>query len=393
MTKTRYLLVAVILIGCAQTSALAAPGDLLLTFRNPQPDVGDDFGRSLAVIGEKNILVGAPADDTDAADAGIVYLFDGSTGRLLRTIHNPEPAAGDHFGWTLAVVGGNILVGAYADDQGAGAAHLFDAATGELLRTFRNPEPDAGDLFGRSVAGLTDKVIVGACADDDNAGAVYVFDPLVETPLKLANPRPTGGDRFGLALATLNGNILVGAYGEDAAGDNAGAVYLFDGSTGSLLRTFENPQPESAGEMGISVAVLDKNVLVGAGRYEKSNRDVGIVYLLEGSTGQLLRTFHNPTPESGDFFGIPVAVAGGNVLVSAPADHANGNEGGAVYVFEVATGELLLTIANPTPQAADYFGVPVTAAGQNILVSAPDDDEHAQDSGIVYLFENVPVSR
>jgi outer membrane protein assembly factor BamB len=346
----------------------------------------------VAVIGE-DVLVGAPSDDTGAADAGIVYLFDGSTGQLLRTIRNPQPAAGDHFGWSIAVVGENILVGAYADDGGVGAAHLFDGATGRLLRTFRNPTPHEGDLFGRTVAGLVDKVIVGACADDDNAGAVYVFDPMAEAPLKLDNPRPNPGDRFGLALATLDRNILVGAYGEDAIGDNAGAVYLFDGDSGRLLRTFENPEPESSGEMGITIAVLGKNILIGAGRYEKQRRDVGIAYLLEGSTGRLLRTFRNPTPESGDFFGIPVAAAGQNVLISAPGDHANGNKGGAVYVIEAATGKLLLTIENPTPEAEDHFGVPVTAAGQNVLVGAPSDDESAKDAGTVYLFENEPDSK
>ena len=367
----------------------AANPDLVKTFHNPRAGVGDEFGRSVAAIGE-NVLVGAPYDDTDATDAGIVYLFDASTGKLLRSFRNPEPAAGDHFGWSVAAVGERVLVGAYADDEGVGAAHLFDAATGKLLRTFRNPEPAAGDMFGRTVAALGDKVLVGACADDEDAGAVYLFDPSANTTLKIANPRPTAGDRFGLALAALDGNILVGAYGEDTVGDNAGAVYLFDGSTGKLLRTFENPQPESSGEMGISIAVLNGEFVVGAGRHGETAADVGVAYLLDGSTGRLLRTIPNPTPQGGDFFGVPVAVIGKNVLVTAPADHANANEGGAVYVFEAATGKLLLTIANPTPQAGDYFGVPIAAAGRKVLVGAPGDDKDATDSGIVYLFGNAP---
>ncbi|MBC8872796.1 MAG: hypothetical protein H8E44_25465 [Planctomycetes bacterium] len=389
MRRIVCLVMVVVLIGFGQGRAVAAPGDLARTFRNPKPGIGDEFGRSIAVIGE-DVLVGAPADDTDATDAGIVYVFDGSTGRLLRTFHNPEPAAGDHFGWSVAVVGENVLVGAYADDHGAGAAHLFDGATGRLLRTFRNPEPAAGDLFGRTVAALADKVLVGACSDDQGAGAVWVFDLSAKNTLKIANPRPTAGDRFGLALAALDGNILVGAYGEDTVGDNDGAAYLFDGSTGRLLRTFENPQPESSGEMGISVAVLGGDFVIGAGR---DDSDVGIAYLLDGSTGRLLRTFRNPTPENGDFFGVPVAVAGGNVLVGATADHADANQGGAVYLFDGATGELLLTIANPPPRAEDCFGVPVTAVGQKVLIGAPCDDEDATDSGIVYLFESVPASK
>ena len=84
---------------------------------------------------------------------------------------------------------------------------------------------------------------------------------------------------------------------------------------------------------------------------------------------------------------------GKNVVISAPRDHANRNEGGALYVFEGATGRLLLTIVNPTPEAEDYFGVPVMAVGQNLLVGAPSDDESAKDAGAVYLFENARDSQ
>jgi len=39
---------------------------------------------------------------------------------------------------------------------------------------------------------------------------------------------------------------LVGAYSDDTVVDGAGAAYLFDGSTGALLQTFLNPTPEFA---------------------------------------------------------------------------------------------------------------------------------------------------
>ena len=62
MSKILCLLVALFWFGLGETWAMAAPGGLPRTFQNPQPDVGDDFGRSIAVIGE-NVLVGAPSDD------------------------------------------------------------------------------------------------------------------------------------------------------------------------------------------------------------------------------------------------------------------------------------------------------------------------------------------
>jgi len=44
-------------------------------------------------------------------DTGAAYLFDGSTGTLLKTFLNPTPAAGDLFGAAVAAAGDNILVG------------------------------------------------------------------------------------------------------------------------------------------------------------------------------------------------------------------------------------------------------------------------------------------
>jgi hypothetical protein len=42
----------------------------------------------------------------------------------------------------------------------------------------------------------------------------------------------------------MGNNILIGAPDEDTAGAaDAGAAYLFDGLTGSLLQTFLNPSP------------------------------------------------------------------------------------------------------------------------------------------------------
>ena len=134
----------------------------LLTIPNPTPEVGDGFG-CVAAVGD-NILVGAPNDDTAAEDAGAAYLFDGTTGGLLRTFANPTPEELDRFG-RVAALGNNVLVSATRDDTAgndAGAVYLFDSTTGDLLQTFVNPTPAAIDGFGVSIAALGNNVIVGA---------------------------------------------------------------------------------------------------------------------------------------------------------------------------------------------------------------------------------------
>ena len=105
-----------------------------------------------------NILVGAHQDDPAGDGSRPAYLFDGVTGALLLTIPNPAPVADDSFGSTVAGVGGNILVAAYADDPGgvtdAGSAYLFDGATGALLPDHSQPHPATSESFGSTVAGF-----------------------------------------------------------------------------------------------------------------------------------------------------------------------------------------------------------------------------------------------
>ena len=257
---------------------------LLLSIPNPNPEADDLFGASVADLGG-NVLVGAPGNDLgpfgSINDAGSAYLFNGSTGDLLLNIPNPDPEADDEFGTSVAALGGNVVVGAPNDDagtfvsiDGAGAVHVFNGVTGAKIMTILNPEPETGDLFGSSVAAVGEKILVGAHSDDagsvDGAGAVHLFDGSTGgLLLSIPNPDPEADDYFGVSVAALGGNVLAGAPGNDVGFlgsiDNAGSAYLFDGTTGALVKTITNPNPEANDGFGRSVAALGgSNILVGA---------------------------------------------------------------------------------------------------------------------------------
>lgn len=54
---------------------------------------------------------------------------------------------------------------------------------------------------------------------------------------ELVDPTPVAGDFFGWSGATVltNGNVVVVDAGDDTGADNAGAVSLYNGATGSLI--------------------------------------------------------------------------------------------------------------------------------------------------------------
>jgi len=142
----------------------AATGNLVWTL-NPTPS-SYYFGSSVALSGT-TVLVGAPREAVGpVGQAGAAYIFDAATGNLLRKLTNPTPRSDQGFGSSLAASGSTVVVGMqelyYGQTIGPGAAYIYDAATGNLLWTLNNPTPAAKDYFGWSVAVSGTTLVVGA---------------------------------------------------------------------------------------------------------------------------------------------------------------------------------------------------------------------------------------
>jgi len=393
----RWLSLTVIVVafgGGVEMRAIAAPGDLLRTFPNPTPSANDEFGLSVAAVGN-NILVGAWMDDTVGPDAGAAYLFD-SAGNLLRTFPNPEPAAGVHFGLAVGGMGNNLLITSWQYQAGgmdAGAAYLYDGA-GNLLQKFSIPNSPGGDWFGVSVAALGNNVFVGAdgvSAGATKAGVVYQFDATTGNCVHtFLNPQPNYGAQFGHSIAVLGNRILIGAPWDNVLAPDAGAAYLFDATNGALLRIFRKVAP-SAGdeEFGYGLAMAANNILITAVKDDALARDSGVAYLFDAGTGGLLHTILNPHPGVDDQFGISATAVGNNFAVGAYFDDRGAVDAGAAYLFDPA-GNFLQVFQKPTPALGDKLGSSLAALGNNVIVGARGDDTGATDAGAAYLFEGVP---
>jgi CHAT domain-containing protein len=355
------------------------------------------------------VLIGALFDDPGGVtDAGSAYLFDGTTGALLQTFNNPAPGEGDQFGWSVAGVGNNVLIGAPFDDPGgitdAGSAYLFDGTTGALLQTLNKPNPRTFERFGYAVAGVGANALVGAIAAFEDiggvlsdVGAAYLFDGSTGALLQtFNNPNPTAGDRFGNAIAGVGTNVVIGALRDDPNGiTDAGSAYLFDGTTGALLFTFNKPNPAVGDEFGSAVAGVGTNALIGA-PFDDPNgiTDAGSAYLFSGTTGALLQTFNNPNPTADSQFGNALAAVGTNALIGAlRADPGGVTGAGAAYLFNGSTGVLLQTFTKPNPVVDDRFGNAVAAVGTNVLIGANREDiGGVTDAGSAYLFSGTGFS-
>jgi hypothetical protein len=129
------------------------------------------------------VVVGARFDDDGSANSGSAYIYEYANGSWheITKLTASDAAANDYFGVSVAISGDRVVVGAYADDSFAGSAYIYEYVGSNWSQTAKLTASDAAvyDNFGWSVAISGDRVVVGAVLDDDGgtaSGSAYIYD-------------------------------------------------------------------------------------------------------------------------------------------------------------------------------------------------------------------------
>lgn len=324
-----------------------------ITNRVPTPD--SQFGYAVGCVGNR-IVIGAPLQDTGATDAGAAYYYD-LNGTYYKTFANPTPMEGDQFGLSVAGIGNShLVVGACYDDTGetnAGSAYLY-YLNGTLAATVPNPAPGADDHFGFSVAGVdSNRMAVGApgsSAQASRSGLVYVYGTAGNLLVSVTNPLPSPDANFGYAVAGMGSNqFVVGAPGAAPEGTADGCVFLYD-EEGHLLATVTNPAPDAYDSFGRTVSGVGfRGFVVGAHPKEDDGAQAGGAFYYD-SSGTLQMALANPTPATNDQYGFAMAAVGDSLLlVSAPYDDTDAADSGCAYLyaFGAYAGDLVAASVRP----------------------------------------------
>ncbi len=208
----------------------------------PDGLAGDQFGSYVALVGD-TALIGAPRDEVDSAtNRGSAHVFvrSGVTWSHQAQLIASDGEAGDAFG-RVALSGDTAVIGAPNDDVGPnavqGSAYVFvrsGAAWSEQAQLLA-ADGSAGDLFGFSVAIAGDRVVVGATDNDiganTNQGSAYLFartgTQWIQQPALLA-PDGTAMDELGGAVALAGDTLAVTAAFDTVAGVvRQGSGYVF----------------------------------------------------------------------------------------------------------------------------------------------------------------------
>ncbi len=329
-----------------------------------------------------------------------------------------DAGANDLFGYSVAVSGDVVVVGAYGEDTegtDAGAAYVFQRmkngadAWGEVIK-LTAADAAANDQFGFAVAVSGDVIVVGAPYEDEegpNAGAAYVFQRMKEGDdawgevTKLMASDAETLDIFGRSVAVSGDVIVVGAMGEDDEGDSAGAAYVFQrmqGGTDAWGQTARLTASDAAAYdfFGCSVAVSEDVIVVGADGEDVGGINAGAAYVFQRMAGGddawgEVDKLTASDAQADDHFGTSVAVSGDVIVVGAAVEDTGGTDAGAAYVFQRMAGGTdnwgqTAKLTASDAQADDHFGSTVAVSGDVIVVGAWGEDDSGADAGAAYIF-------
>ena len=247
----------------------------------PDAQTLDEFGNAVSISGD-TVAIGAYLDDGSLENSGAVYLFDrnGTSWNLMQKLTAPSEVLDGWYGFDVRLQDDTLAVGAMFDDElglDAGAAFIYgrNGGTWSLEQKLTASDGGAGDTFGFSIALDGTTLAVGANAHVDGfgpaeRGAVYLFDLVGGTwteQQKLEGPTATtyGIFRFGVTVALEGDRLAIGGQ-DDGPNPLSGAVYVYDRQNGawSLSRKLNATQPGPDEEFGADVTLQGNLVIAGS---------------------------------------------------------------------------------------------------------------------------------
>lgn len=249
----------------------------------------------------------------NAPKSGAVYIFvrSGTNWTQQAYIKASNSQSNDFFGFSVGLSGDTLVVGAYGEDSngdpnndtksGSGAAYVFvrNGTNWTQQAYLKASNTAVNDIFGYSVAISGDTILVGAPDESsglvrtngNGAGAAYVFvrngtNWTQQAFLKASN-RGTG-DGFGVsvsisgdiavagALTEFGGGTGVNPDGADNTVYNAGAAYVFvrNGTNWSQQAYLKPSNTSDHFDFGGAVAVSGETVVSSA--FGDRSRDTGV---------------------------------------------------------------------------------------------------------------------
>jgi hypothetical protein len=380
----------------------------------PDPGQANEwFGKTLAMTEDRAVIA---AYHSQPGGSAFAYHWSGRGWEQEAELRAPDEGFGDSFGRGVDVRGTLAVVGAPDHDgtaERSGAAYVFERVAGEwtFVQKLLAADGDDVDQFGWSAAIAGDSIVVGARGDGQaglNAGAIYIFQHdgsrwLQTQKLFETNATWAEGGSLGYCMASTEDRVVVGAPWHNGNGGNHGAALVFRelGGAWALEQRIYAPDSGQPETFGLSVDMSDRHVIVGApARVVQSRGQTGAAFLYQwnGSRWSIQQGLLAADSAIDDHFGYSVALDGALALAGA---YGNNDGFGSAHLFQLV-GETWLEVLtlmqsdaqDPDPLGAPpWFGQALALAGDRALIGAPhDDNPNGGDAGATYAFSGLIIA-
>lgn len=356
------------------------------------------FGQAVAIT-DQFAMVGTYGYDDNGPNRGALFVFEKQGLNWVETqlLTNSDEENYDRFGWSVAIDGNYMVVGAIGEDDDltgnnsmskSGAAYIFENQSGTWVEIQKIIASDRSidDEFGWSVDIDGNTIIIGAHQDFEDvnglnpihhAGSSYIFEKngsgvWIETQKIIGSGRapdivyPNGysgedlSDQFGHSVGISGDYIIVGALNHDWDPTNTvstwqtGAAYIFEriGGTWIEVQKIRNADNIVSGgweRFGSDVAIDSNIIAVGVWSQDYSvtgtdyMKNAGAIYTFirdAGGTWNETQKITAGSRNTGDHFGWDVKINDGFIISGVEHDdhdenEANPlNEAGSTYIFE-----------------------------------------------------------
>jgi len=367
-------------------------------------EAGDLFGISAVIEGD-TVVIGAKEGDGVFDDSGAVHVFDRSSGSLIEEARLTPATDDPHikFGFSLGLDRGVLAASSpfqnLGDNLGSGSVYLFERIVGQWQQSAElnafDAESNLGGRFGFSLAIQGNTLVVGAPLDSERgefAGAAYVFEKIDgqwQHVTKLFSDSTASDQQFGWQVALDGDTLAVGAPFRNIVGNDSGAVYVFRKQDGQWPAASLRLRPFDAfgeQEFGRVLALSGDDLVVG-GRPGFQN---AVYYFQRYSNQWYQLTKLEPWDDANiGWYGISLSIENDTIAIGASFDDYGAGDTGSVYVFKriQSAWRYVSRLVSSTAAASDELGTSVAMDDGMLISGAAYRNEFGARSGAAYLFD------
>lgn len=348
---------------------------------------GSTFGSAVAVDGD-DVYIVSRFRDNEFDGSGRIYKFDYDS--QVEQLNFEPTDTEDFVGpfYDLQIEGNSLFTGTegwnnyvtplgQSANRARGAIYEFDKLTGNQIKIYSFPEnytTDASNGFGKTFTVNESYIAMSAPFLDygstSDVGRVYVYPRNGSGNLQTFYARSPiqSNELFGASLALYNNYLFISSPNKNRQGLSSGVVYMYDLTTGSLIREIIPSDLKASDSLGFAMDVSNGILAVGALIRSEVGTGIKTIYFFDANTGNQIDKLRSSEVGDGDPFFTRLSMDGNHLVLSSI--EASG-DAGKIYVYDITQKRMIASFSGDINRGIYKMGSHFDIDGRRIVVGSP----------------------